>query len=90
MRGALPRALLSLWKCCGRYGGRWVRDIQWCCDFRNGSCRITRLNWRLLRRNWSRLLAPLVDAGVDAFHCSSRRFWDAEFAGSNLNLGGVD
>jgi 2,4-dienoyl-CoA reductase-like NADH-dependent reductase (Old Yellow Enzyme family) len=34
------------------------------------------------------LLARLVDAGVDAFHCSSRRFWDAEFAGSNLNLAG--
>jgi len=34
------------------------------------------------------LLTPLMDAGVDAFHCSSRRFWDAEFAGSNLNLAG--
>jgi 2,4-dienoyl-CoA reductase-like NADH-dependent reductase (Old Yellow Enzyme family) len=34
------------------------------------------------------LLAPLVEAGVDAFHCSSRRFWDVEFAGSNLNLAG--
>jgi len=34
------------------------------------------------------LLNPLVDAGVDAFHCSSRRFWDAEFEGSNLNLAG--
>ena len=34
------------------------------------------------------MLKPLVDAGVDAFHCSSRRFWDAEFAGSNLNLAG--
>jgi 2,4-dienoyl-CoA reductase-like NADH-dependent reductase (Old Yellow Enzyme family) len=33
-------------------------------------------------------LRPLVDAGVDIFHCSSRRFWDAEFEGSNLNLAG--
>jgi 2,4-dienoyl-CoA reductase-like NADH-dependent reductase (Old Yellow Enzyme family) len=33
-----------------------------------------------------RFLRPLVDAGVDAFHCSTRRFWEAEFAGSDLNL----
>ncbi|WP_154222432.1 NADH:flavin oxidoreductase [Marinicella rhabdoformis] len=31
-------------------------------------------------------LAPLVDAGVDVFHCSSRRFWEPEFEGSDLNL----
>jgi 2,4-dienoyl-CoA reductase-like NADH-dependent reductase (Old Yellow Enzyme family) len=33
-------------------------------------------------------LAPLVDAGVDVFHCSTRRFWEAEFAGSSLTLAG--
>jgi 2,4-dienoyl-CoA reductase-like NADH-dependent reductase (Old Yellow Enzyme family) len=33
-------------------------------------------------------LEPLVDAGVDLFHCSTRRFWEPEFAGSNLNLAG--
>jgi len=33
-------------------------------------------------------LAPLVDAGVDIFHCSQRRFWNPEFAGSDLNLAG--
>jgi 2,4-dienoyl-CoA reductase-like NADH-dependent reductase (Old Yellow Enzyme family) len=33
-------------------------------------------------------LRPLVDAGVDLFHCSQRRFWDAEFDGSDLNLAG--
>ncbi|MDQ7051040.1 MAG: NADH:flavin oxidoreductase [Enterobacterales bacterium] len=33
-------------------------------------------------------LQPLVDAGVDIFHCSTRRFWDAEFEGSDLNLAG--
>jgi 2,4-dienoyl-CoA reductase-like NADH-dependent reductase (Old Yellow Enzyme family) len=27
-----------------------------------------------------------VDAGVDAFHCSTRRFWDPEFAESDFNL----
>jgi 2,4-dienoyl-CoA reductase-like NADH-dependent reductase (Old Yellow Enzyme family) len=31
-------------------------------------------------------LTPLVKAGVDIFHCSSRRFWEPEFEGSDLNL----
>ncbi len=35
-----------------------------------------------------RFLAPLVDAGVDLFDCSTRRFWDPEFRGSSLNLAG--
>lgn len=34
------------------------------------------------------LLRPLVDAGVDIFHCSQRQAWDAEFAGNPLNLAG--
>ena len=33
-------------------------------------------------------LKPLVAAGVDIFHCSTRRFWEAEFVGSELNLAG--
>lgn len=33
-------------------------------------------------------LAPLADAGVDIFHCSTRRYWEPEFAGSDLNLAG--
>jgi 2,4-dienoyl-CoA reductase-like NADH-dependent reductase (Old Yellow Enzyme family) len=33
-------------------------------------------------------LRPLVDAGVDVLHCSTRRFWDHEFEGSDLNLAG--
>lgn len=33
-------------------------------------------------------LAPLTDAGVDIFHCSTRRFWEPEFEGSDLNLAG--
>ncbi|MFF2482383.1 NADH:flavin oxidoreductase [Paenibacillus sp. NPDC058071] len=33
-------------------------------------------------------LAPLSEAGVDIFHCSTRRFWEPEFEGSNLNLAG--
>jgi 2,4-dienoyl-CoA reductase-like NADH-dependent reductase (Old Yellow Enzyme family) len=35
-----------------------------------------------------RFLAPLVDAGVDLFHCSTRRFWEPEFEGSDLGLAG--
>jgi 2,4-dienoyl-CoA reductase-like NADH-dependent reductase (Old Yellow Enzyme family) len=34
------------------------------------------------------LLGPLADAGVDIFHASTRRFWQPEFAGSDLNLAG--
>ncbi|WP_121716544.1 MULTISPECIES: NADH:flavin oxidoreductase [Streptomyces] len=34
------------------------------------------------------VLGPLVQAGVDAFHCSTRRFWQPEFEGSDLNLAG--
>ena len=33
-------------------------------------------------------LAPLIKAGVDAFDCSQRRFWEPEFEGSDLSLAG--
>ena len=33
-------------------------------------------------------LRPLSDAGVDIFHCSTRRFWEPEFDGSPMNLAG--
>ncbi len=33
-------------------------------------------------------LQPLADAGADAFHCSTRRFWEPEFEGSDLNFAG--
>lgn len=36
----------------------------------------------------SMFLAPLVEAGVDIFHCSTRRYWEPEFEGSHLNLAG--
>jgi 2,4-dienoyl-CoA reductase-like NADH-dependent reductase (Old Yellow Enzyme family) len=37
-----------------------------------------------------RFLVPLVRAGVDIFHCSTRRFWEPEFpdTDSDLNLAG--
>ncbi|MDG9719224.1 NADH:flavin oxidoreductase [Streptomyces sp. DH24] len=34
------------------------------------------------------ILAPLAAAGVDAFHASTRRYWQPEFEGSDLNLAG--
>ncbi|MBL5923194.1 NADH:flavin oxidoreductase [Lelliottia amnigena] len=33
-------------------------------------------------------LLPLSDAGADIFHCSQRRFWEAEFKDSALNFAG--
>lgn len=37
-----------------------------------------------------RFLKPLAEAGVDIFHCSTRRFWEPEFpeSGSDMNLAG--
>jgi 2,4-dienoyl-CoA reductase-like NADH-dependent reductase (Old Yellow Enzyme family) len=34
------------------------------------------------------IFRPIADAGVDIFHCSQRRYWDAEFEGSSMNLAG--
>ncbi|MFJ8624919.1 NADH:flavin oxidoreductase [Kitasatospora sp. NPDC093550] len=34
------------------------------------------------------ILTPLAEAGVDAFHASTRRYWIPEFDGSDLNLAG--
>ncbi|HMJ13787.1 MAG TPA: NADH:flavin oxidoreductase [Polyangiaceae bacterium] len=36
----------------------------------------------------ARFLEPLVSAGVDLFHASTRRFWVPEFEGSDLTLAG--
>jgi 2,4-dienoyl-CoA reductase-like NADH-dependent reductase (Old Yellow Enzyme family) len=33
-------------------------------------------------------LTPLSDAGVDIFHCSTRRYWESEFESEGLNLAG--
>lgn len=35
-----------------------------------------------------KLLAPLVEAGVDAFHASTRRWWEPAFEGSDLTVAG--
>ena len=34
------------------------------------------------------LLGPMVEAGVDLFDCSQRRFWQPAFEGGDLNLAG--
>ena len=34
------------------------------------------------------MLAPIIDAGVDMLHTSIRRFWQAAYEGSPLNLAG--
>ena len=39
-------------------------------------------------KDLEQFLAPLVDAGVDLIDCSTRRFWEPEFEGSDLNLAG--
>jgi len=36
----------------------------------------------------AKFLEPLTNAGVDIFDCSTRRFWEDEFEGSELNLAG--
>ena len=35
-----------------------------------------------------RFLKPLIEAGVDIFDCSTRRYWEPAFDGSDLNLAG--
>ena len=39
-------------------------------------------------KDLEKLLGPLTDAGVSIFHASTRRFWEPEFEGYNLNLAG--
>ncbi len=34
------------------------------------------------------MVEPLVEAGVDLFHCSVRRYWEPGFPGSDLSLAG--
>jgi 2,4-dienoyl-CoA reductase-like NADH-dependent reductase (Old Yellow Enzyme family) len=34
------------------------------------------------------IFLPIAEAGVDIFHCSQRRYWDAEFEGSPMNFAG--
>ncbi|MCB0220704.1 MAG: NADH:flavin oxidoreductase [Chrysiogenetes bacterium] len=47
-------------------------------------------NWKIAQNaeELDRFLTPLSHAGVDIFHASTRRFWEPEFEGSDLNLAG--
>lgn len=36
----------------------------------------------------AQIVQPLAEAGVDLFDCSTRRFWEPAFAGSDLSLAG--
>jgi 2,4-dienoyl-CoA reductase-like NADH-dependent reductase (Old Yellow Enzyme family) len=36
----------------------------------------------------AQFVEPLAEAGVNIFHCSTRRYWDAPFAGSDRSLAG--
>lgn len=58
-----------------------LRYSQW--KLGNYDCKMLRDSKEL-----ERFLLSLVDAGVDVFHASTRRFNDPEFAGSDLNLAG--
>jgi 2,4-dienoyl-CoA reductase-like NADH-dependent reductase (Old Yellow Enzyme family) len=80
--------------------GRFVKEIVEACRAEVGADYPIILRWSQWKQqdysarlvdnpiDLERFLAPLVDAGVDLFHCSQRRFWEPEFADSDLNLAG--
>lgn len=59
-------------------------------DFRFSQWKLGDYNAKLAQtpQELESFLTPLVDAGVDIFHCSTRRFWEPEFSDSTLNLAG--
>ncbi len=58
--------------------------------FRFSQWKINHYNAKLARTpdELRELLLPLSEAGVDIFHCSTRRFWEPGFEGSPLTLAG--
>ncbi|OJF15805.1 NADH:flavin oxidoreductase [Couchioplanes caeruleus] len=58
--------------------------------FRLSQWKITDLSARLAESpaELELIVSLLADAGVDAFHCSTRRYWLPEFEGSPLTLAG--
>lgn len=71
----------SIRKLCGEDFPIILRISQW---------KIQDFNAKLARtpRELEVFLDPLVAAGVDIFHCSTRRFWEPEFKESDLNFAG--
>ena len=59
----------------------WMRLSQW--KQQDYKCKLA-ANPKELEK----FLQPLVDADVDVFDCSTRRFWEPEFEGSDLNFAG--
>lgn len=59
-------------------------------DFRFSQWKLGAYEAKLARtpQELEALLIPLAQAGVDIFHCSTRRFWEPEFSDSSLNLAG--
>lgn len=59
-------------------------------DFRFSQWKSSDYNAKLAEtpEQLEQFLAQLVAAGVDMFHCSTRRYWEPEFEGSQLNLAG--
>ncbi|OVE34283.1 12-oxophytodienoate reductase [Priestia aryabhattai] len=58
--------------------------------FRFSQWKLNDYNFKLAKNpeELKSFLTPLVEAGVDIFHASTRRFWEPEFEGSDLNLAG--
>lgn len=87
--GGSPRAR-------GRFGAEVVAEIRrrvgpdFPILFRISDWKLIDYDARLAQspQELEQLLAPLIDAGVDLFDCSQRRFWEPTFAGSHLNLAG--
>lgn len=59
-------------------------------DFRYSQWKLGDYNAKLATtpQELESFLLPLQNAGVDLFHCSTRRFWEPEFPDSPLNLAG--
>ncbi len=47
-------------------------------------------DWKIAKtpQELEKFLLPLSKAGVDVFHASTRRYWESEFEGLDLNLAG--
>jgi 2,4-dienoyl-CoA reductase-like NADH-dependent reductase (Old Yellow Enzyme family) len=79
-----------------RFGAEVVRECRARCgpDFpillRYSQWKNADYNARLAEtpQELEKFLAPLVDAGVDIFDCSTRRFWEPAFAEGELGLAG--
>ena len=84
-----------------RARGQFAADVAAACraEMREGMPLVMRIsNWKMVDfdariadtpQELEELLAPAVEAGVDLFDCSQRRFWEPCFDdGSDLNLAG--